>query len=240
MKSKEISEDSDKIIPVKRPDKGGMLAIRTVGLRANHFPVKFNPNTIIMHYDVDVKPAVPPRNGRPVRISKSVLSVIRNKLSSDDPAQFPLSKTAYDGKNLFSVVPLPTGKIDVEVHEGEDMKGGGSYVVTINLINEFECGKLEDYLNGQPLSVPRYVLQGMALVLKENPSRQMISFGRSFYPREPREGDDLGWGITASRGFQQSLKSTSPGSTTVCELQSYGISEENFSYRFPSGAYSRL
>ncbi|XP_075636379.1 protein argonaute 2-like [Castanea sativa] len=211
LKLKEISEDSDKILPVKRPDKGGVLAVRTVGLRANHFPVKFNPNTIIMHYVVDVQPAVPPKNGRPVRISKSVLSVIRNKLSSDDPEQFPLSKTVYDDrKNTFSVVPLPTGKIDVEVHEGEDMKGG-SYVVTINLVNQFEFGKLKDYLNGQPLSVPRYVLQGMALVMKENPSRHMIPFGRRFFPREPREGDDLGWGITASRGFQPSLKSTSQG-----------------------------
>ncbi|KAL4606554.1 hypothetical protein ACB092_09G111500 [Castanea dentata] len=211
LKLTEISEDSDKIMPVKRPDKGGMLAIRTVGLRANHFPVKFNPNTIIMHYDVDVKPAVPPKSGRPVRISKSVLSVIRNKLSSDDPAQFPLSRTVYDGeKNIFSAVPLPTGKIDVEVHEGDDMKGV-SYVVTINLVNEIKFGKLKDYLNGQLLSIPRDVLQGMDLVMKENPSRHMIPFGRSFFPREPREGDDLGRGITASRGFQHSLKSTSQG-----------------------------
>ena len=211
LKLKDISEDSDKIIPVKRPDKGGVLAIRTVGLRVNHFPVKFNPNTIIMHYDVDVKPAVPPKNGRPVRISKSVLSVIRNKLSSDDPAHFPLSRTVYDGeKNIFSAVPLPTGKIDVEVHEGEDMRGG-SYVVTINLVNELKFGKLKDYLNGLLLSIPRDVLQGMDVVMKENPSRHMIPFGRSFFPREPREGDDLGWGITASRGFQHSLKSTSQG-----------------------------
>nr|POE61682.1 protein argonaute 2 [Quercus suber] len=215
LKLKEITEDSDKIIPVKRPDKGGVLAIRTVGLRANHFPVKFNPNTIIMHYDVDVKPTVPPKNGRPVRISKSVLSVIRNKLSSDDPAHFPLSRTVYDGeKNIFSAVPLPTGKIDVEVHEGGDMKGG-SYVVTINRVNELKFGKLKDYLNGQLLSIPRDVLQGMDVVMKENPSRHMIPFGRSFFPREPREGDDLGWGITASRGFQHSLKSTSQG-LTMC------------------------
>ena len=164
-----------------------------------------------MHYVVDVQPAVPPKNGRPVRISKSVLSVIRNKLSSDDPARFPLANTVYDGvKNIFSVVPLPTGKIDVEVHEGEDIKCG-SYVVTINLVNELKFGKLKDYLNGQLLSIPRDVLQGMDLVMKENPSRHMISFGRSFYPREPREGDDLGWGITASRAFQHSLKSTSQG-----------------------------
>ncbi|KAK9986287.1 hypothetical protein SO802_031238 [Lithocarpus litseifolius] len=74
LKFKEISEDSDKIIPVKRHDKGGKLAIRTDELRANHFPVNFNRNTIIMHYVVDVQLAVPPKNVRPMRISKSVLS----------------------------------------------------------------------------------------------------------------------------------------------------------------------
>ena len=211
MKLKEISLDSDKIIPVKRPDKGGTLANRIVRLRANHFPVKFNPESIIMHYDVDVKPKEPLKNGRPVKISKSNLAVIRNKLSFDDPARFPLPMTAYDGeKNIFSAVSLPTGKFNVEVPEGEDTKGG-SYVVTINLVNELKFCKLKDYLNGQLLSIPRDILQGMDLVMKENPARHMISVGRSFFPREPREGDDLGCGITASRGFQNSLKSTSQG-----------------------------
>ncbi|XP_041027894.1 protein argonaute 2-like [Juglans microcarpa x Juglans regia] len=204
-------EDSNRILPVKRPDKGGALAIRTSRLRVNHFPVNFTPETVIMHYDLDVKLEVPLKNRRPVRISKADLSVVRNKLSSDDPVRFPMTKTAYDGeKNIFSAVSLPTGKFNVKIAEGEDTKGG-SYVVTIKLVNELKLCKLEDYLRGHLSSIPRDILQGLDLVMKENPARNMISVGRSFFPREPREGDDLGCGIMASRGFQHSLKQTSQG-----------------------------
>lgn len=200
-------KDSDRILPVKRPDNGGTDAIRPARLRVNHFPVKFSPETIIMHYDVNVKP----EGGRPVKISKPSLSIIRNKLSSDDPARFPLSKTAYDGeKNIFSAVSLPTGKFNVEVPEGEDMRGG-SYVVTIKLVNELKLCKLNDYLSGHLLSIPRDILQGMDLVMKENPARHMISTGRNFFPRESGDEDYLGWGITAAKGFQHSLKPTSQG-----------------------------
>ncbi|KAG6691482.1 hypothetical protein I3842_10G065500 [Carya illinoinensis] len=204
-------EDSKRILPVKRPDKGGALAVRTSRLRVNHFPINFTPETVIMHYDLDVKLEVPLKNRRPVRISKADLSVVRSKLSSDDPVRFPLTKTAYDGeKNIFSAVLLPTGKFNVHVPEGEDAKGG-SYVVTIKLVNELKLCKLKDYLSGYLSSIPRDILQGLDLVMKENPARNMVSVGRSFFPREPREGDDLGWGIMAFRGFQHSLKPTSQG-----------------------------
>jgi eukaryotic translation initiation factor 2C len=205
-------EASDRIIPVKRPDNGGTVNIRTAcRLRVNHFLVKFNPENVIMHYDVDVKPEVSFNKGQPVKISKSTLSLIRNKLSSDDPSGFPLSMTAYDGeKNIFSAVSLPTGNFRVEVSNGEDTKGR-SYIVTIKLVNELKLCKLKDYLSGHLMSVPRDILQAMDLVMKENLARHMISVGRSFFPRESREGDDLGRGITASRGIQPRLKVTSQG-----------------------------
>ncbi|KAL2484155.1 protein argonaute 2-like [Forsythia ovata] len=45
----------NRTMPIKRPDQGGSLAIRTIGLLVNHFPVNFNPNATIMHYDVEIK-----------------------------------------------------------------------------------------------------------------------------------------------------------------------------------------
>lgn len=203
--------DSDKIVPVKRPDKGGMNAIRNVSLLVNHFPVKYNPQSIIMHYDVDVKPEIPPKNGRPVKISKVDLSIIRNQLFLDNSSQFPLSMTAYDGeKSIFSAVALPTGSFKVEVSKGEDTKAR-SYIITLKLVNELRLCKLSDYLKGCIPSIPRDILQGMDLVMKENPTRNMISVGRSFYPTEHNLQDDLGGGIAAFRGFQHSLKPTSQG-----------------------------
>ncbi|KAJ0081641.1 hypothetical protein Patl1_11797 [Pistacia atlantica] len=198
-------------VPMKRPDKGGTLAIRTVRLSVNHFPIKFNPESIIRHYDVDVKPEEPPKHGRPVKIPKSHLAMIRDKLFEDDPARFPLALTAYDGeKNIFSAVELTTGKFTVKFSEAEDMKIR-SYVFTIKLVNELKLRKLKDYLTGTLLSNPRDILQGMDVVMKENSTRNMISVGRSFHPFEPIPGDDLGGGITASRGFQHGLKATSQG-----------------------------
>ncbi|XP_062096190.1 protein argonaute 2 [Humulus lupulus] len=199
----------DRIVPIGRPDKGGSNSTRSLRIRVNHFVVNYNPKSVILHYDVDVQPEIPPKHGRPVRIPKPDLSMIRDKLFSDNPSKFPISSTAYDGeKNIFSAVPLPTGKFKV-VLSGED--SARSYFFSIKLVNELQLGRLNDYILGRLPSIPRDILQGMDLVMKENPTRRMIPFGRSFYPKEPHPEDDLGNGVFAHRGFQHSLKLTSQG-----------------------------
>ncbi|CAK7336955.1 unnamed protein product [Dovyalis caffra] len=201
-------DNADRISPVQRPDKGGKLAVRSPKLLVNHFPVRFNPEGIIMHYDVDIKQEVLPKHGRPGKISKSNLAMIRDKLFADDPSRFPLAMTAYDGeKNIFSVVPLPTGTFKVEVSEAEDVKPR-SYLFTIKLVNELHLRKLKDYLSGKLRSIPRDILQGMDVVMKEHPARMMISVGRSFHSFRAHQ-DNLGHGIIASRGSQHGLKATS-------------------------------
>ncbi|KAA8537130.1 hypothetical protein F0562_029644 [Nyssa sinensis] len=208
--SSPLGSTDKNLVPVKRPDRGGRNFIRTLNLLVNIFPVKFNPEAIIIHYDVEIKSEVPPRGGSG-KISKSTLRMIWDKLCSDYPTQFSSSKTAYDGeKNIFSVVSLPTEKLKVELSDGQNTRSR-SYIVTLKPANELNLRKLKDYLSGILLSIPRDILQGMDVVMKENPSRHMISVGRSFYPRECYQEDDLGHGITASRGFQQSLKPTSQG-----------------------------
>ncbi|KAG5234381.1 protein argonaute [Salix suchowensis] len=204
------SDNVNRISPVQRPDTGGQLAVRTPRLLVNHFPVNFSPKSIIRHYDVDIKQEVPPKHGRSGKISKSILTMIRDKLFTDDPSRFPLAKTAYDGeKNIFSAVPLPTGTFTVEVSEAEDMNPR-SYLFTIKLVNELQLRKLKDYLDGTLCSVPRDILQGMDVVVKEHPARTMISVGRGFHYVRAHQ-DYLGHGIIASKGCQQSLKPTSQG-----------------------------
>lgn len=211
----QTSKDAKQLSPVQRPDKGGSSAVRSVKLRTNHFLVNYNVNTVIMHYDVDVKPEIPPKHGRSVRIPKADLSLIRNKLFSDNPSEFPFSSTAYDGeKNIFSAVRLPTGNFKVEFSKEEDTKVC-SYIFSIKLVSELKLGKLTEYLRGYGASIPRDILQGMDVVMKENPSRQMISAGRNFYQKVPDPRDDLGHGISAFKGFQHTLKPTSQG-VIVC------------------------
>ncbi|KAL6287410.1 hypothetical protein ACE6H2_011800 [Prunus campanulata] len=146
-------DSTDKKFPVKRPNNGDIKAIRTTRLHANHFILSYNPESIISHYDVDVKPENPAKNGRPVKMSKYELSTIRKKLSSDNPSDFPLLSTAYDGeKNIFSVVPLPTGSFKVEVPAKEDTRFS-SYIFTIKLVNELKLCKLKEYLSGHVLFI---------------------------------------------------------------------------------------
>ncbi|KAL2970134.1 hypothetical protein AAZX31_15G121400 [Glycine max] len=205
-------EKKDKISPIQRPDNGGTLAILTSRLRVNHFPVKFDPESIIMHYSVGVKPKVSSKFGQPQKLSNSDLSMIREKLFSDDPERLPLEMTAHDGaKNIYSAVQLPEETFTVEISEGENEKAI-SYSVTLTLVNKLRLCKLMDYLSGHNLSIPRDILQGMDVVVKENPARRAVSVGRHFYPTNPPViMKDLHHGIIAIGGFQHSLKPTSQG-----------------------------
>lgn len=120
--------------------------------------------------------------------------------------------TAHDGaKNIFSAVELPEETLTVEISEGEDEKTT-SYSVTITLLNKLRLRKLMDYICGHSLPSPRDILQGMDVVIKENPARRTISVGRHFYPTNPPlVMKELLPGVIAIGGFQHSLKPTSQG-----------------------------
>ncbi|GFQ05621.1 protein argonaute 2 [Phtheirospermum japonicum] len=203
---------NNKILPINRPE-GSPIGGKSVNLRVNHFLVKFNPRVSIFHYSLDIKQMIS-RGKRPVKKSrnKAILRSIRDKLCHDDPARFPLNRTAYDGeKNLYSsAIPLPTGQFKVELSDHEDLSTR-TYLVSIKLMNELKLSKLDDYLSGKIPHVPRDILQGMDLVMKENPSRYRISVDRNFYPSGFKPEDDLKNGVAACKGFQSTLRPTSQG-----------------------------
>ncbi|KAI9122537.1 hypothetical protein K1719_006377 [Acacia pycnantha] len=202
------------IFPIPRPDGGGALEKQTSKLRVNHFPIRFNPDAMLRHYNVyvKVKPTSPVTADQPQIISKSELSRIREKLCSNERTLF--SKTVYDGvKNIISAVCLPKDTFEVTISAGGG-KRTNSYEVTFKLVKELDYGKLSRYLNNKEpaMSVPRDILQGMDIVFKENPAKRAIGVGRCFYPSNPPLLEkDLCNGVIALRGFQQSLKPTSQG-----------------------------
>ncbi|KAK3015706.1 hypothetical protein RJ639_006202 [Escallonia herrerae] len=156
--------DESKILPIKRPDRGGTLAVKSVRLLANHFPVSFDPETTIMHYDVDIKPEISSKS-RFVKkpIPKGDLRLIMEKLFSDSSNKSSMLMFAYDGeKNIFSAETLPTGKFDVELSDGEGTKSR-SYTFTTKLVNELKLSKLRDYSIGNLIHIPRDILQFMDL-----------------------------------------------------------------------------
>ncbi|KAI3719904.1 hypothetical protein L6452_20810 [Arctium lappa] len=192
-------------VPIKRPDQG-TLAIRSVSLLVNHFPVKYDPSNSILRYEVDVKLETS-SSDRSVKksIPKSDLRLIQEKLCSDYPDQFPLLKTAYDGeKNIFSTVLLRAGTYNVQLF-------GKSYICTIKYGSELRLSRLQDFLNRNAFQIPRDVLQALDVVMKAHLFREKVSVGRGMYPRVHRREDDLRCGVPAIRGIQQSLKVTSNG-----------------------------
>lgn len=202
----------NQVEPIKRPDQGGRVAVRTIRLLANHYRVRFDPKQTILHYDVDVKPMSSSSDDNNKRVSKklrkSEMRIIKDKYFSGGNHQF---MTAYDGeKNIFSAVRLPEGRFKVDISEGEEVKSG-SYMFTIKLVNELQLSKLNDYIRGNVPCNPRDILQGMDSVMKENPTRKRINVGRSFYSHEHERGDELGFGLAAYKGLQQSLKPTLQG-----------------------------
>ncbi|KAL7605763.1 hypothetical protein Lser_V15G15279 [Lactuca serriola] len=196
-------------VPIKRPDHG-THAMRFVKLLVNHFPVKFIPSKTILRYDVDVKHDVPSSSRSAKKsIPKTELRLIQQKLCSDNPNQFPLLQTAYDGeKNIYSAISLPEGIYNVQLN-------GRSYSCSIKYGNELALSKLQDFLKGNSTQIPRDVLQALDVVMKANLFREKVSVGRGMYPRVHRQEDDLGYGIAAFRGSQQSLKLTKNG-LVVC------------------------
>lgn len=168
----EYSKDRVVLVPIKRPDRGSTLSVRKTKLLVNHFPVKFNPETIVRHYDIDIKPS---RGQFSRPISKSDCLLIRRELFTKDSARFTMSSTAYDGhKNIFSAVELPTGEFEVNLSDGEDLKKRFSYTFAIQLVNELKLAKLNEYLRGEILHIPCDILQVIYLVMKEHPSRSRI------------------------------------------------------------------
>ncbi|KAG2251360.1 hypothetical protein Bca52824_081496 [Brassica carinata] len=197
---------TERKVPMRRPDKGGVVAVRRVNLFVNHFRVHIDPESVIKHYDVDIKREISSK-----KISRFELCMVRDKLFTDNPGEFPLDMTAYDGqKNIFSAAQLPTGSYKVDFPKTEETRAR-SYTFTIKQVNELKLRDLKEYMTGGSSLNPRDVLQGMDVVMKEHPSKCMITVGKSFFTRETERDDDLGFGLAAARGYKHALKPTAQG-----------------------------
>ncbi|XP_010499677.1 PREDICTED: protein argonaute 2 [Camelina sativa] len=204
--SVQVASTTDRKEPMKRPDSGGVVAVRRVNLYVNHFRVNFNPDNVIRHYDVEIKGDNPTK-----KISRFELAMVRDKVFTDNPGEFPFAMTAYDGqKNIFSAAELPTGSFKVEFPATEEMRGR-SYTFTIKQVSTLKLRDLLEYTTGSKSSNPRDVLQGLDVVMKEHPSKCMITVGKSFFTRETERDEDFGFGVAAAKGYRHTLKPTAQG-----------------------------
>ncbi|KAK4254713.1 hypothetical protein QN277_010054 [Acacia crassicarpa] len=85
---------SPKIFPIPRPDGGCTctVEIQTSKLRVNHFPVRFNPDDMLMHYNFDVNPTP--------QVTSDPTSPVTADPTSPVTASFPPPPSANEDNNF--------------------------------------------------------------------------------------------------------------------------------------------
>ncbi|KAL5675019.1 hypothetical protein ACJX0J_011150, partial [Zea mays] len=184
-------------VPMQRPDSGGSLSQATVKLLVNHFIVSYRKVTTIFHYDINIKLDEASSNASGKELSKAEFLSVKDELFRESSLRRLSSCVAYDGgRNLYTSAELPAGLFRVRVRSK-------TYIVSVDLKKQLPLSQLSD------LPVPREVLQGLDVVVREASRWNKIILGRGFY--SPSSSIDIGQGAVAMKGTQQSLKSTQQG-----------------------------
>ncbi|CAL5025452.1 unnamed protein product [Urochloa decumbens] len=184
-------------VPMQRPDHGGSLFQAKVKLLVNHFIVNYRKATTIFHYDIDIKldQASPKASGK--ELSKAEFLSVKDELFKDADFRRLSSCVAYDGgRNLFTSAELPEGLFRVRVRSK-------TYIVSVDLKKHIPLTQLSE------LPVPREVLQGLDVIVREASRWRKIIVGKGFY--SPNSSMDIGQGAVALKGAQQTLKHTQQG-----------------------------
>ncbi|KAL5214878.1 hypothetical protein ABZP36_004030 [Zizania latifolia] len=144
-------------VPMRRPDRGGSVSKAKVKLLVNHFIVKCRDESIVFHYDIDIKPDKESPKASGKKLSKANLRTVKEELFKHKRfRRLSSSAVAYDGnKNLFTCEALPLGSFSVEV-------GSRTYNVSV---------KQPPLSQRSELSVPREVLQGLGVIVREASSK---------------------------------------------------------------------
>lgn len=168
-----------------------------VKLLVNHFIVNYRKVSIIFHYDIDIKldQASPKASGK--ELSKADFLSAKAELFKDDSFRRLSSAVAYDGKrNLFTYAELPAGLFRVRVRSR-------TYIVSVEFKKQLPLSQLSE------LPVPREVLQALDVIVREASSWRKIILGQGFYSQDSSQ--DIGPGVVALKGTQQTLKYTQKG-----------------------------
>ncbi|CAA7024297.1 unnamed protein product [Microthlaspi erraticum] len=195
---------------VKHPVRPGFGKAGTkTMIRANHFLVQVADRDLY-HYDVAISPEV---------ISKKVNRAVMKTLVSTYGASHLGKRTpAYDGrKSLFTAGPLPfeTKEFVVDLKDKKDAASSSRkerlFKVAIKLASRPDLFQLQQFLQRRTREAPYETIQVLDVVLRDQPSQDYVTIGRSFFdPRLGKRGE-LGDGIEYWSGYFQSLRLTQMG-----------------------------
>ncbi|TVU15756.1 hypothetical protein EJB05_39294 [Eragrostis curvula] len=180
--------------PMKRPDGGGSAFVAKVNLLVNHFIVNYRKASTIFHYDINI---THDQAASGKELTKAELLSVKDELFKDSSFRQLSSCTAYDGgRNLFTSAKLPDGFFRVTVRSR-------TYIVSVELKKQLPLSQLSE------LPVPREVLQGLDVIVREASRWQKIIVGKGFY--SPGSSENIAMDVVALKGTQQTLKYTQQG-----------------------------
>ncbi|CAE6016796.1 unnamed protein product [Arabidopsis arenosa] len=194
-----------------RPGRGTLG--KKVIIRANHFLVQVADRDLY-HYDVSINPEV---------ISKAVnRNVMKLLVKNYKDSHLGGKAPAYDGrKSLYTAGALPFESKEFVVNLAEKRADGSSgrdrsFRVSIKLASRPDLYQLQQFLAHRQRDAPYDTIQVLDVVLRDKPSNDYVSVGRSFFHTSLGNGasdgrGELGDGIEYWRGFFQSLRLTQMG-----------------------------
>lgn len=189
---------------MQRPDRGGSAQIGNIKLFINHFLVNYNKSSVVLHYEMSITPTSPREDGKSTKeMSKSYSTTVKNELFKQGSFSSLLPMVAYDGeKNLYSATVLPVGNFQLKVRSR-------TYTVSVKFMNNLELRYLSDW------PVHQEVKQALDVIVREASSWNKIMLGRRFY--SPNNCRELGKGVVALQGTEQSLQYTKQGLVLVMD-----------------------
>ncbi|AEC08055.1 Argonaute family protein [Arabidopsis thaliana] len=194
-----------------RPGRGTLG--KKVMVRANHFLVQVADRDLY-HYDVSINPEV---------ISKTVnRNVMKLLVKNYKDSHLGGKSPAYDGrKSLYTAGPLPFDSKEFVVNLAEKRADGSSgkdrpFKVAVKNVTSTDLYQLQQFLDRKQREAPYDTIQVLDVVLRDKPSNDYVSVGRSFFHtslgKDARDGrGELGDGIEYWRGYFQSLRLTQMG-----------------------------
>ncbi|XP_077252769.1 protein argonaute MEL1-like [Tasmannia lanceolata] len=179
-------------------------------IKANHFLVQLSNDKQLYHYDVSISPEVTSRG-----VNRGIISQLLNDYGESHLAK---RKPAFDGrKSMYTAGPLPfeskefhVKKVDRDGRPGAARKEK-EFKVIIKFAARADLHHLYQFLAGRQMDQPQETIQVLDVVLRESPSANYTTVGRSFFSPNLGEPKPIGEGLECWRGFYQSIRPTQMG-----------------------------
>ncbi|GAB6020037.1 argonaute 1 [Chamberlinius hualienensis] len=193
-----VKTDSSKgIKPIPRPNYGKVG--RRIPLRSNFFPIKINPEVVIYHYDVDMKPEIKSKEK-----SREIINIfVKGNVMFNGVA------SGYDGrKSLYTNRPL-TSINGNQVTFSVSTEGSRKPVtVGIKYAAQTSLSNLLDYFI-RPTEYPQETVQSLDVALREMGNQRCIPLGSFFFSNpltDARINFDGKPGLQLWSGYYQSVR----------------------------------